>query len=122
MPTRFWAPAAMAAAAAAPPLLRVVSLLPSATDTVVALGLAHLLVGRSHECDSPEAAHVAAITDNKLGDTTGLSSEEVDAAAGASGAALWQVAFMPGADTRALAALEWGTALVTGCAMLVSPL
>lgn len=29
--------------------LRVVSLLPSATDTVIALNLQHLLVGRSHE-------------------------------------------------------------------------
>jgi ABC-type hemin transport system substrate-binding protein len=29
--------------------LRVVSLLPSATDIVAALGLSHLLVGRSHE-------------------------------------------------------------------------
>lgn len=29
--------------------LRVLSLLPSATDTVVALKLEHLLVGRSHE-------------------------------------------------------------------------
>ena len=29
--------------------LRVVSLLPSATDTVVALGLEPILVGRSHE-------------------------------------------------------------------------
>lgn len=28
---------------------RVVSLLPSATDTLVALGMARLLVGRSHE-------------------------------------------------------------------------
>ena len=33
--------------------LRVVSLLPSATDTVVALGLAPLLVGRSHEVNLP---------------------------------------------------------------------
>ena len=41
--------AAAGAAAAASPPLRVVSLLASATDTVVALGLAHLLVGRSHE-------------------------------------------------------------------------
>ena len=81
-----------------------------------------------------------AITDSKLGDTAGLSSAEVDAAAvrcwasggagsreaaltaasrgaqGASGAALWQVAFMPGADTRALAALEWGAPATHACA------
>jgi len=48
----------MAAVAERP--LRVVSLLPSATDTVVALGLAHLLVGRSHEA-RPRAAHCAAV-------------------------------------------------------------
>ena len=47
----------MAAVAERP--LRVVSLLPSATDTVVALGLAHLLVGRSHEART-RAAHCAA--------------------------------------------------------------
>lgn len=32
---------------------RVVSLLPSATELVAAVGAAHLLVGRSHECDFP---------------------------------------------------------------------
>lgn len=32
---------------------RVVSLLSSATEITVALGLGHLLVGRSHECDHP---------------------------------------------------------------------
>lgn len=32
-----------------PATARVISLLPSATDTVVALQAAHLLVGRSHE-------------------------------------------------------------------------
>ena len=35
--------------------LRIVSLLPSATETVAALGLADYLVGRSHECDYPSA-------------------------------------------------------------------
>jgi len=33
--------------------LRIVSLLPSATETVAALGLTDCLVGRSHECDYP---------------------------------------------------------------------
>jgi len=32
---------------------RIISLLPSATEIVAALGLAHHLVGRSHECDFP---------------------------------------------------------------------
>lgn len=35
--------------------LRIVSLLPSATETVAALGLTDCLVGRSHECDYPPA-------------------------------------------------------------------
>ena len=34
---------------------RIVSLLPSATEVVCALGLAECLVGRSHECDFPDA-------------------------------------------------------------------
>jgi iron complex transport system substrate-binding protein len=33
--------------------MRIVSLLPSATEIVGALGLTHLLVGRSAECDHP---------------------------------------------------------------------
>lgn len=33
--------------------LRVVSLLPSATDMICCIGGAHLMVGRSHECDWP---------------------------------------------------------------------
>ena len=34
--------------------LRFLSQLPSATETVCALGLGPYLVGRSHECDYPE--------------------------------------------------------------------
>jgi iron complex transport system substrate-binding protein len=34
---------------------RIVSLLPSATEVVCALGLSECLVGRSHECDFPDA-------------------------------------------------------------------
>lgn len=33
--------------------LRIVSLLPSATEIVAALGLTDAIVGRSHECDYP---------------------------------------------------------------------
>ena len=36
--------------------LRIVSLLPSATECVHRLGLGEALVGRSHECDAPEGA------------------------------------------------------------------
>lgn len=37
----------------APPVPRIVSLLPSATEVVAAIGLGGALVGRSHECDYP---------------------------------------------------------------------
>ncbi len=37
------------------PSLRVVSMIASATETVVALGCEDLLVGRSHECDFPQS-------------------------------------------------------------------
>src|SRR5689334_3284659 len=46
---------------------RIVSLLPSATEVVCALGLSARLVGRSHECDFPEAVRgLPACTEPKL--------------------------------------------------------
>jgi iron complex transport system substrate-binding protein len=46
---------------------RVVSLLPSATETVFALGMGEYLVGRSHECDfPPEISTLPACTEAKL--------------------------------------------------------
>ncbi|HVO14319.1 MAG TPA: cobalamin-binding protein [Alphaproteobacteria bacterium] len=46
---------------------RIVSLLPSATEIVAALGCADRLVGRSHECDfPPEVARLPALTASKL--------------------------------------------------------
>ncbi|MBI1190725.1 MAG: ABC transporter substrate-binding protein [Tepidisphaera sp.] len=45
-----------------PALPRVVSLLPSATDILCLLGAADALVGRSHECDEPAAAHAPVLT------------------------------------------------------------
>lgn len=56
---------------------RVVSLLPSATEIAVALGLGDQLVGRSHECDFPSfVAGLPVLTATKL--RKGLSSMEIE--------------------------------------------
>ncbi|HST64518.1 MAG TPA: ABC transporter substrate-binding protein [Mycobacteriales bacterium] len=80
--------------------MRIVSLLPAATDLVVTLGLTGDLVGRTHECDWPPGAleHAAVVTRTGLPD--GLSSREISAAVGAHrGSSLY------GLDPAALAAL-----------------
>ena len=57
--------------------LRIVSLLPSATEIVVALGLGEQLVGRSHECDYPEwVQRLPVCTSTKL--EKGLTSRQID--------------------------------------------
>lgn len=61
------------------PLPRVVSLLPSATELVCALGAAEALVGISHECDFPEAiGHLPVLTRARLDHRA--SSRAIDAA------------------------------------------
>jgi iron complex transport system substrate-binding protein len=55
--------------------VRVVSLLPSATEIVCALGAGHDLVGVSHECDHPpEVAALPVLTSSRL-PTSGASGE-----------------------------------------------
>ncbi len=54
---------------------RVVSLIPSATEIVAALGFGNWLAGRSHECDYPAAVLTLPVcTESKL-DVTGSSAE-----------------------------------------------
>ncbi len=55
--------------------LRIVSLIPSATEIVAALGYSEYLVGRSHECDFPgEVRSLPVCTEPKF-DPVGTSSE-----------------------------------------------
>lgn len=56
--------------------MRVVSLLPSATEIVAALGLRRTLVGRSHECDFPRGVEALPVCTASKIDASG-SSEEV---------------------------------------------
>jgi len=57
--------------------MRIVSLLPSATEIVAALGLADQLVGRSHECDFPRGVErLPALCEPKL--RIDGSSREID--------------------------------------------
>jgi iron complex transport system substrate-binding protein len=60
--------------------VRIVSLLPSATEIVYALGLADSLVGVTFECDEPPAARREKVVVVGGLDTTGLSPGEIDAA------------------------------------------
>ncbi|MEY2716320.1 MAG: hypothetical protein RIT24_2663, partial [Planctomycetota bacterium] len=72
--------------------MRVVSLLPSATELLCAAGGGALLVGRSHECDFPaELGHIPVLTRAR---THGGSSAEIDAQVSASlsgGASLYEL-------------------------------
>ncbi|MFE6781513.1 cobalamin-binding protein [Streptomyces sp. NPDC057680] len=83
--------------------MRIVSLLPAATDIVAQLGLAADLVGRTHECDWPpqDVAGVPVVTSAAFS-SDALSSREISAAVGGAahgGSSLYSL------DTEALAAL-----------------
>ncbi|MEV6084001.1 cobalamin-binding protein [Streptomyces parvulus] len=84
--------------------MRIVSLLPAATDIVAELGLSARLVGRTHECDWPpgEVASVPVVTGTDL-DQDRLTSREISDAVGGSahsGSSLYTL------DTEALSALR----------------
>lgn len=67
-------------------VVRIVSLLPGATEMVYALGLWNQLVGVSADADwPPEAARLPVLNTVSI-DTSRLSSREIDAAAGEGGA------------------------------------
>ncbi|WP_328648527.1 cobalamin-binding protein [Amycolatopsis sp. NBC_00348] len=73
--------------------MRIVSLLPAATDIVATLGLLPDLVGRTHECDWPpgEVEHIPVVTRAEF-DPDALSSREISEAVGGarhSGSALY---------------------------------
>lgn len=67
--------------------MRIVSLLPSATEIVADLGLAHALVGRSHECDTPAPVRALPVVSASRIDTGGLDGAAIDDAVGAAVAA-----------------------------------
>lgn len=80
--------------------MRVVSLLPSATDALLEIGAADLLVGRSHECDAPEIADRPVLTAPRTVATTSAAIDaEVRSLAEGDATSLYEL------DTEALAAL-----------------
>lgn len=61
--------------------MRVVSLLPSATEALCLIGGSHLLVGRSHECDYPPAAlHAPVLTAQSIVHDPSVSPADIDRA------------------------------------------
>jgi iron complex transport system substrate-binding protein len=59
--------------------MRIVSLLPSETEIVAALGLADKLVGRSHECDWPLGlGHLPVLTQSKINPLADASTIDLD--------------------------------------------
>jgi iron complex transport system substrate-binding protein len=60
--------------------VRIVSLVPSATEIIAALGLAGQLVGRSHECNYPPEVLSAPVVSASRIDTTTIPSAQIDRA------------------------------------------
>lgn len=83
--------------------MRIVSLLPSATDIVCSLGLRDRLAGRTHECDWPPGIEEVPVMTSNVLDTHSMSSREIDRAIGAkahSGSSIYHL------DVEALGAAQ----------------
>ena len=83
--------------------MRIVSLLPSATETLFALGLGEQLVAVTHECDYPPEAAALPVVTRSTFDFAGKSSQEIEdavALAARDGASLYEV------DTAAIRELR----------------
>src|SRR5919206_3091495 len=63
--------------------VRIVSLLPGATETLFALGLGDQLVGVTHECDHPPAARSLPRVTRSTLDLDGLEGGQIEAAVAA---------------------------------------
>lgn len=98
--------------------VRVISLLPAATDSLVAMGLTSLLIGRSHECDAEGVLLLPKCTIPKLFSAAGsennnddceadacMSSVDIHMAASTSSMASWEAAF--GAPANAAQLVKW---------------
>ncbi len=59
-------------------IMRIISLLPAATEIAAALGLMEQVVGVSHECDFPEEANARPRVTHCPIHNAGLTSREVD--------------------------------------------
>ena len=74
--------------------MRIVSLLPSATETLFALGLGDQIVAVTHECDYPPEAAALPVVTRSVFDLAGKSSQEIEdavALAARDGASLYEV-------------------------------
>ena len=74
--------------------MRIVSLLPSATETLFALGLGDQLVAVTHECDYPPEAAALPVVTRSTFDLAGMSSHDIEdavALAARDGASLYEV-------------------------------
>lgn len=60
--------------------MRIVSLLPSATEIVYSLGLGDALVGITHECDYPPATRTKSVVTRSVLDHQHATSDEIDLA------------------------------------------